>query len=243
MDVSALISQLISDINASEVNTVGSLFKLCLSMLLGSFVGLERKRKGQSAGIRTFALISMGATLAMILSVYVPQEYLGLKNGDPSRIAAQVISGIGFLGAGAIIQMKGSVRGLTTAAGIWIVAIIGMCVGLGMYLLSIVASLLIYFVLLNIERIEHRLGMGNQSRIIRLTVDGTIENMEPYRQLLSQHGVHVINMYVAYDYQAHTTSVNFVVLSRETTDYVALFRLMRDVNPTRALSVANQLSS
>lgn len=115
--------QILTDaLNAPEVNALNSVFKLLLSMLLGCAVGMERKRKGQIAGLRTFALIAMGATLAMILSIYVPQVYLGLKNGDPGRIAAQVITGIGFLGAGAIIQSKGSVRGLTTAASIWIVA-------------------------------------------------------------------------------------------------------------------------
>ena len=133
-------NNILSQINGIEVTTISSIFKLLLSMLLGSIVGFERKRKGQTAGVRTFALISMGATLAMLLSIYVPQEYLGLKNGDPGRIAAQVLSGIGFLGAGAIIQMKGSVRGLTTAAGIWMVATIGLAVGVGMYLLSIVAT-------------------------------------------------------------------------------------------------------
>lgn len=116
---------IIGQINSIEVNTVSSIFKLCLSLILGCIVGFERKRKGQMAGVRTFALIAMGATLSMILSIYVPQEYLGLKNGDPGRIAAQVVTGIGFLGAGAIIQMKGSVRGLTTAAGIWVIAAIG----------------------------------------------------------------------------------------------------------------------
>lgn len=85
------------------VNAVGAIFKLLLSLLLGAVVGLERRHKGQIAGMRTFTLISMGATLAMLVSIYIPQEYIGLKNGDPGRIAAQVISGIGFLGAGAII--------------------------------------------------------------------------------------------------------------------------------------------
>ena len=108
-------------VNGIEVTTVGSIYKLLLSMVLGAVVGFERKRKGQSAGVRTFSLIAMGATLAMLLSIYVPQEYMGLKNGDPGRIAAQVVTGIGFLGAGAIIQMKGSVRGLTPppASGWW----------------------------------------------------------------------------------------------------------------------------
>lgn len=76
-------------VNAVEVTTFSSVYKLLLSLVLGSCVGLERKRKGQTAGLRTFALISMGATLSMILSIYVPQEYLGLKNGDPGRIAAR----------------------------------------------------------------------------------------------------------------------------------------------------------
>ena len=120
---------------------------MLLSLALGGAVGYERKRKGQIAGVRTFALISMGATLAMLLSIYIPQEYLGLKNGDPGRIAAQVITGIGFLGAGAIIQMKGSVRGLTTAAGIWRVATIGMAVVAGSFLVAIASTLLILVIL------------------------------------------------------------------------------------------------
>ena len=126
-----------------DVNFVGATYKLVLGFLLGAVVGFERRRKGQIAGMRTFALISMGDTLAMLVSIYIPQEYLGLKNGDPGRIAAQVISGVGFLGAGAIIQMKGSVRGLTTAAGIWITACIGLAVGAGMYMIATVTTLLI----------------------------------------------------------------------------------------------------
>ena len=127
-------------IQSNDVTTVGAIFKLALSMLLGSIVGLERKSKGQIAGDRTFALISMGATLAMLVGIYIPREYLGVKNGDPGCIAAQVITGIGFLGAGAIIQMKGSVRGLTTAAGIWMVATIGLAVGAGRYLVALFAT-------------------------------------------------------------------------------------------------------
>ena len=122
---------------STEITTFGAIFKLLLSLCLGALIGTERRHKGQAAGMRTFALIAMGATLAMIISIYIPQEYMGLKNGDPGRIAAQVISGIGFLGAGAIIQMKGSVRGLTTAAGIWMTACLGLAIGAGMYIISI----------------------------------------------------------------------------------------------------------
>ena len=233
---------ILTDINSIEVTTVSSIFKLCLSLLLGCCVGFERKRKGQIAGVRTFALISMGATLAMLLSIYVPQEYMGLKNGDPGRIAAQVVTGIGFLGAGAIIQMKGSVRGLTTAAGIWMIAAIGMAVGVGMYMLAIVATALILVVLVLIERWEHRLSAGVESRIIRLKLSEIAEDIDGYREVLNRHHVHLTNVYVEYDYEAHVTRLNLVVLVSERTNYMALFAELRGVKPTLAVSLGNQVS-
>lgn len=227
---------------SAEVTTASAIFKLCLSLSLGCIVGFERKRKGQIAGVRTFALISMGATLAMILSIYVPQEYMGLKNGDPGRIAAQVITGIGFLGAGAIIQMKGSVRGLTTAAGIWMIATIGMAVGVGMYLLAIIATALIMFILVFLDRYEHRTGIGSESRIIRIKIAAIVEDISDYREVLKTNNVHLSNVYVEYDYDEPVTRLNLVVLIKESTDYLALFKQLRDINPTQSISLGNQMN-
>lgn len=232
----------LTDINSVEVTTTSSVFKLMLSLVLGSIVGFERKRKGQSAGLRTFALISMGATLAMLLSIYVPQEYLGLKNGDPGRIAAQVISGIGFLGAGAIIQMKGSVKGLTTAAGIWMVATLGLAVGVGMYLVSVIATALILFILVQLERIEHHVNMGAESRIIRLKIGSIATNMAPYRKLMKDNRVNLTNIYVEYDYEAEVTRLNLVVLVKENVDLITLFESLRQINPTQSITLANQVN-
>lgn len=237
-----IFDRVVSDINAVEVNSISSVFKLLLSLVLGSIVGFERKRKGQSAGLRTFALISMGATLAMLLSVYVPQEYMGLKNGDPGRIAAQVISGIGFLGAGAIIQMKGSVKGLTTAAGIWMVATLGLAVGVGMYLVSIIATALILFILVQLERIEHHINMGSESRIIRLKIGAIVTDMDPYRRLMRQNRVHLSNIYVEYDYEAGVTRLNLVVLVKENVNLIGLFEDLRALNKTQAITLANQVN-
>lgn len=211
-------------------------------MLLGAVVGFERKRKGQTAGVRTFSLISMGATLAMLLSIYVPQEYMGLKNGDPGRIAAQVITGIGFLGAGAIIQMKGSVRGLTTAAGIWMVAIIGMAVGVGMYVLSIVASALILLVLVRLEKVEQRVSRGSTSRIIRIRTADIIRDITDYRKVLAENNVSLVNFYVEYDFVDTETRLNLVVLVLESTNYIKLFSAFERLHPTKAITLANQLS-
>lgn len=218
------------------------MFKLVLSMLLGCCVGIQRKRKGQPAGVRTFSLICMGATLAMILSIYVPQEYLGLKNGDPGRIAAQVISGVGFLGAGAIIQMKGSVRGLTTAAGIWMVAAIGMCVGVGLYVISIVATALILVVLVQVERIEHVTSMGADSRIIRIESTVIIPDVEPYRNALRQGGAQLKSFYLTYDYERNITNLNLVVLLREGIDSLKVLDRLEHIYPTRSITLANQLN-
>lgn len=237
-----MFEEFLSAINGVEVTTASSVFKLFLSMVLGSMVGWERKRKGQIAGIRTFALISMGATLAMILSIYVPQEYLGLKNGDPGRIAAQVVTGIGFLGAGAIIQMKGSVRGLTTAAGIWIVAAIGMAVGVGMYAVSFVSTGLILVVLLLLEQIEHRIHAGVETRIILIKVNAVVSDIDGYRQVLDKFRVHLTNVYVEYEFKEPTTRLNLVVLVKESTDYIQLFSSLRKLNPTESISLATQVS-
>lgn len=231
-----------NQINAVEISTTSAVFRMVLSLILGSFVGFERKSKGQIAGLRTFALISLGATLAMILSIYVPQEYMGLKNGDPGRIAAQVITGIGFLGAGAIIQMKGSVRGLTTAAGIWMVATIGMAVGVGMYMVSIVATALILVILLLLEMLEHKIHLGSTTRIIRMSIDGIVTDIEPYKAALGRNHVQLINFLVDYDYAQQRTTLNLVVLVKETTDYICLFSELQHISPTRSITLANQMS-
>lgn len=235
-------NELYDSLNSLEVTTLSSVFKLVVSLVLGGCVGMERKRKGQIAGVRTFALISMGATLAMILSIYVPQEYLGLKNGDPGRIAAQVITGIGFLGAGAIIQGKGSVRGLTTAAGIWMVATIGMAVGVGMYLTAIIATALIIVILLFLEQFEHKVHIGGENRIIRVKTESIVTSIRPYRECIESYRGQVINVYAEYDFKDPATRLNLVTILPEQTDYIRLFADLRKINSTSAISLANSVT-
>jgi len=235
------LTEVYADINSLEVNMVSSMFRLLLSMILGMVVGAERKRKGQVAGIRTFALISMGACLAMLLSIYVQQVYLGLKNGDPGRIAAQVITGIGFIGGGAMIHMKGAVKGLTTAAGIWMTAIIGMAVGIGMYMCSIGATLLILMTLVSFEQYEKRKKMGQESKVIGLTVEGVLENIDDYKRVFNEADVHLSTFFVEYDYDRNVTELNFVVLAHVYTDLMPLLSKIRGVNPTKKLTLSSQL--
>ncbi len=236
-------NNIVSQINDAEVNVVSSVFKLVLSFVLGAIVGLERRHKGQTAGMRTFALITMGATLAMIVSIYIPQVHFGLKNGDPERIAAQVISGIGFLGAGAIIQMKGSVRGLTTAAGMWVAACIGLTVGAGMYIISVVACFLILFVLLSLELLEKKLLRSSEQKIIRLKVDYIVTDVSEYRECFKKYKIHLSDEFLRYDYTQGTTTINFMVRSKSDTDFIGLFEALHSKGKVLSLTLTNEVNN
>jgi putative Mg2+ transporter-C (MgtC) family protein len=129
-------------------------FKLVLAMVLGGLVGLEREITNRPAGFRTHTLVCMGSTLVMVTSIHIFQIYHGVVNLDPARLGAQVISGIGFLGAGTILKDEARVRGLTTAASLWVVACIGLAVGAGLYEISILVAILAYVTLILLKKIE-----------------------------------------------------------------------------------------
>jgi len=124
------------------------IIRIFVAALLGGVIGLEREYRDKSAGFRTHFLVALGSALFMIVSQFGFQTAIEHTSAvdlrlDPSRVAAQVVSGIGFIGAGTIMLHKNSIRGLTTAAGIWVTAAIGLACGGGMYVLSIVATLLV----------------------------------------------------------------------------------------------------
>lgn len=229
------------DIASTQVTLSNSVFRLVIAMLIGCVVGWERKRKGQVAGLRTFTLISMGACLAMLLSIYVPQEYLGLKNGDPGRIAAQVVTGVGFLGGGAMIQQKGSIRGLTTAAGIWVVATLGMAVGVGMYAAAVVATVLVMITLITLEQWEHKVRIGQESRVVNIKVRDIVNDVTPFRKAFAANKMHLSTFYIEVDYEKTETEISFVVLSRRGSNYLKVFDSLRAVAPTKAITLSSQV--
>jgi putative Mg2+ transporter-C (MgtC) family protein len=146
--------------------------RLALAAVLGAVIGLTRSRKEWAAGMRTHMLVSVGAALAIIVSAFGFADVLGQHNVvlDPSRIAAQVVSGIGFLGAGTIMFMEREqiIRGLTTAAGLWATASIGLAAGSGMYAAALMATGLCWLILALLKPLEHRLAMQGRSRTPRL---------------------------------------------------------------------------
>lgn len=129
------------------------ILRLAIAAALGMFIGLERERQNQPAGLRTHTILAIGSCLAMTISINLAMQFTPLvPNGDPARLAAQVVSGIGFLGAGAILRYGTSVKGLTTATSLWTIAMVGLAIGAGHFFSGIATTgmLLIILVLLNV---------------------------------------------------------------------------------------------
>ena len=135
-----------------ELNMASIIFRMFLSVTIGGILGLERERKNRPAGLRTYILVCLGATLVMLTNQYV---YLYFGTGDPVRMGAQVISGIGFLGAGTIMLTgRNQVKGITTAACLWTAACSGLAIGIGFYEGAILAAVMIAFVMTGVRRLD-----------------------------------------------------------------------------------------
>jgi putative Mg2+ transporter-C (MgtC) family protein len=132
------------------------MLRLGLAFLLGGLIGFEREQSNRAAGLRTNILVCVGSALIMLLSRYGFAEYVGHTQLDPARLAAQVVSGIGFLGAGVILFNGFSVTGLTTAATLWVVAGIGLAVGAGFYIPAAAGTALVLFTLLILNKVEEK---------------------------------------------------------------------------------------
>jgi putative Mg2+ transporter-C (MgtC) family protein len=170
--------------------------RLVLAALLGGAVGLEREIHGRPAGIRTYLILSLGTALLMVLSEYLLVAYhskypgLGLQ-GDPGRIAGQAITGIGFLGAGVIIRYKDTIRGLTTAACVWLVCSVGLAVGAGFYVVGVAVTLLTLLALIGLKAGERRMRKDwfEDLEVVSADLPGQITLM---KSLITQHGFEVI---------------------------------------------------
>ena len=168
------------------------ILRLVLAAVLGGLVGLEREIRGHEAGLRTFMLVAAGAALAMIVSRSVanwdgsiPTDDNVRVTIDPGRIAYGVMTGVGFLGAGTIIQRRSRVHGLTTAAGIWSVAALGLAAGQGLYALSMTATLLMLITLFLLSLIQSRLPTRHQRRLM-IEVPYVPASIDKVRQLLHE---------------------------------------------------------
>lgn len=156
-----------------------------LAAVLSGVIGFEREFHGRAAGFRTHILLCLGSTLVMLTSMHIFDMYYTKVSLDPARIAAGVITGIGFLGAGAIMHYKSSVRGLTTAASLWVVAGIGLAVGSGLYFGAILTSALTLIALMIFSRLEHAMIRKDWYRTLAIELGDGLEQLKTIRGILA----------------------------------------------------------
>ena len=184
--------------NFGDILMIGTVLgKLLIAAILGGIIGWERHRRGRPAGLRTHLLVCIGVTLMMLVSEHIFVQYQGYKNDsilriDPARIAAQVVTGIGFLGAGTIMRSRASIRGLTTAASLWVVAGIGLAVGSG-FILPAVFTTAIAIAILTLNSIVERKMKRSKYRTIKMLITGQGHFLDEITQILERNSVKLKN--------------------------------------------------
>ena len=172
-----------------------AIVRLLLAALLGALIGTEREVRGRAAGFRTQLLVALGSCLAMLVSLHFGDVYghtadMAIRV-DPARVAYGVMAGIGFLGAGALIRDRATVRGLTTAASLWCTAAVGLACGFGMYVLATVATIVVLFALRALSRLDRLIPSVRQRKITFLMRAGGKENIQRVTELLRRRGADV----------------------------------------------------
>ena len=194
------------------------IFRLILACLLGGFVGLEREMHGRPAGVRTYLLLSLGSALIMVISEYLFHKYRGGVPGislqvDPGRIAAQAITGIGFLGAGVIIRNRDTIRGLTTAACVWVVCAVGLTIGAGFYLYGGTVAVITVLSLVGLKPLEKRLRRDwyQEMAVVSADLPGQVERIQ---EIIDRYGLKVVNSGLSKDLEKQEVTMTFLLRQR-----------------------------
>lgn len=211
-----------------ELTIAAIAFRVVLSVLLGGAVGLERGLKNRPAGLRTYMLVCMGSCLVMMTNQYVNQIY-GI--GDPVRMGAQVVSGIGFLGAGTIVVTKRhQIKGLTTAAGLWASAAAGLAIGIGFYEAALIGGGAIFLVLTVIQNWDNR--MHRNSKMIDIYVELNLSvNLGSFMQDVRKLDLEINNLQMDHDgsFDGENRSYIMTLKSPRKRNHEELFLMIRKI--------------
>jgi len=224
-----------------DVTVLSTFTRLLLAAVFGGTIGMERGRHRRAAGLRTHMLVCMGATLAMITNQYIVNEF---GSADPSRLGAQVISGIGFLGVGTIIvdREQQQVRGLTTAAGLWACACMGLALGIGFYMGAFFAYGFILATIIILNRVGQRII--NKSRSMEIYTEfETHEQVDEFVALLAQNSIKVSHLEhvrprepISKEYQCTAAIINLKLPKRYDHD-----KLLGDLEDANGLIIIEEL--
>lgn len=206
--------------------------RLTLAAFFGAIIGLERERKNWTAGIRTHMMVCVGSTLIMMVSAFGFSDVLGPDHIvlDPSRIAAQVISGIGFIGAGTILFSKqGTIRGLTTASGLWTVAAIGLATGGGMYFAAATTTAIAIIILWLLQPLENRIAKRFRQKTLRIVTNSDANPAEMLQELTQNKSFNFLSL------SLDKGDDEFIILLKfQNTDLLKVTEVISDLqaNPT-----------
>lgn len=225
---------------APDIALWEGLIRLGLAALLAGAIGVERELREQEAGLRTHMLVCVGATMFMLVGVYAWGDMtLGNQIGvvvDPSRVASYVVSGIGFLGAGAIIKHGINVRGLTTAASLWVVAAIGVAVGAGMYAFAVATTLLVILALWPLSQLKRVIqGKADEQRRLAATLEPRA-SVVPVLAALEEHGFGLDSVEVGEEEDARRLDV--VITTSADADLGTLLDELAELEGVRTATVA-----
>lgn len=217
------------------------LIRIIFSIVLGSIIGIERELTNKAAGLRTQILVCLGSCLFTILSIYGFSTAVTLYPlGDPSRVAAQIITGIGFIGAGTVLRQGLTVTGLTTASTLWIVAAIGMACGCGQISIAVVTTLISVGVLVLIRFFELKLMPRNMKHLRKVKISFVCkyeEYDEVYKKLMEMFPEILDYNHKTIDEDGDTLKINAKVFSNEKSPVLAIYKQLDEIKNLQSVSV------
>ncbi len=203
------------------------IFRIALSFCAGFLLGLERKSRQRAVGLRTLILICISSTLLGILSFYI--VCMGFGDGDPSRIAAGVVSGIGFLGGGAIMRQGMNIKGLTSAAIIWTASAVGLAIGAGLYVPSFTVLLGGLLSLIILEKFEERWFPAARAKKLQFTFTTDEIDMKQLRKLIEKAGFIVTDFNMQRNFTNHTTNLFYSVNAPKKDEFINLMEELKKI--------------
>src|SRR5579884_2385901 len=213
------------------------ILRLLVATIFSAIIGMERERLERAAGLRTHALVGVGSALVIIVSAFGFRDILGTQDVvlDPSRIAAQVVSGIGFLGAGTIIFQREVIRGLTTAASVWAVAAIGLAAGAGLFLAAVSTTIVVLIILAGIKPLERRFFQHRRPNRLTLLVDQQAGSLFAIEAATRAAHVHLERMLIHPGEPAEADSVELVLHGAHDETLLELVDRLRRVPGVREI--------
>jgi len=214
------------------------ILRLGIAAVLGAVVGYERERHNQPAGLRTHMILVVGSALAMTLSINLAMQFRpDVPNGDPARLAAQVLSGIGFLGAGAILRLGTNVRGLTTATSLWSMAVVGLSVGAGYYLVALAATALLILALSVLDVVEKHLIHSTIIFPVQVVAGDEVDMLPTLRGILKEQNMKVQSFSIQKDLAQDVSVLDLVVQAKENSRLESLVEKIHQLPGVRSYKV------